>query len=527
MFKQLLFVLGLVISVPSTLAAAETVLQSTRDVLITGESARDFIGSPSAQDPHGLAACDLNDDGTGDLAVGAPRYGGDGRVYVVFGGDAMQDSYDLLTDADFTVTGSDASNNISGSLACGDLNGDSVGDLVIGAPHAGSYDGRVYIIYGVSTLSGDLDLEVTSADVEITGSEGQLGRDVAVADVNNDGVGDLVIGAPDADGDPLGGGPRPYAGVVSIVYGGPSLPALIDLDATPADVRIYGNNENGSESRIGHRLTTGDFNGDGKDDVAFGYYHAEVLGWSSPGYSGVFWGLLGDEALDAEYDLFQGEFDFKVYGSPSVYGMGESLATGDLNGDGYDELILLASDGNPSSVNVVSGRADMAGLSGDIQSLRSQVISFNVNQGYGALAAGDIDLDGRADLLIGNPFASPNAVMWAGEAYLFMGQETLEEVLDADADGDLIIQSEDEGAYLGLQLAVADLDGDDTPDLIVGSPQAHAPGRSSAGKVFLFFGARVQMILGRVLVPLTGPLGVGLLMALIAGTGVFLRARRS
>ncbi|MFP6639807.1 MAG: hypothetical protein VCC04_06170, partial [Myxococcota bacterium] len=308
MFKHMLAVFGLAMAAPAALMAAETVLQSSRDVLVKGESANDFIGSPSAQDPHGLVVCDLNRDGDGDLVVGAPRYGSDGRVYVVFGGVAMQDAYDLLTDADFTVTGSDASGNISGSLACGDLNGDSVDDLVIGAPSAGTNDGRVYIIYGVSTLAGELDLESDSADVVITGSEGQLGLDVAVADLNGDLIGDLVIGAPYANGDPLGAGARPYAGKVSILYGGSSLPGVIDLDATPPDVQIYGNNENGAESQIGHRLITGDFDGDDTQDVVFGFFHAQVAGWSRSGYSGVFWGLLGGPALSSEYDLALGQY---------------------------------------------------------------------------------------------------------------------------------------------------------------------------------------------------------------------------
>ncbi|MFP6639013.1 MAG: integrin alpha, partial [Myxococcota bacterium] len=202
-----------------------------------------------------------------------------------------------------------------------------------------------------------------------------------------------------------------------------------------------------------------------------------------------------------------------------------SLAAGDLDGGGYDEIIFLASDGNPSSVNVVSGSAGIVGLTGDIQTVRSQVISFAVNQGYGALAAGDIDLDGRSDLLIGNPFASPNAVMWAGEAYLFLGHNPLDAALDADADGDLVIQSEEDGDGLGQQLAMGDLDGDDIPDLIVGSPQANVSGRNSAGKVFLFFGTTVQGILGLLPVPLAGPVGLGILIMLLMGAGAYTRMR--
>ncbi|MCX8215058.1 MAG: integrin alpha, partial [SAR202 cluster bacterium] len=432
----------------------EVILQSVRDAEVEGQTSSDYIGSPSAQDPHGLVVCDVNGDGYGDLVVGAPRYSSYGRVYVLFGSDSMVDTFDLSDGADFIVSGSSTTRDISGSLGCGDFNDDGVDDIVIGAPSQNTYVGGVYVVYGEAALSGELDLAVSSADVTITGHAGQLGRDVALADVNADGVDDLIMGAPSADSDPDSLGERQDAGVVVVLYGDSSHASVIDLDATPADVTIYGNNENSTDSQIGHRLDTGDFNGDGTADLLFGFYHAEYHGWDSPGYSGVFWAILGGAALNSDYDLAYGEYDIKVYGSDSAYGLGERITTGDLNGDGYDEMIFLASDGNPSKVMVVEGSAGITGTEGSIVTLASQVYSFASNQGYGALVAGDVDVDGYDDLLIGNPFASPNAVMWAGEAYLFFGQETLPPSLDVDADGDLVIQGEDDGAYLGLQLSM-------------------------------------------------------------------------
>ncbi|MFP6580554.1 MAG: integrin alpha, partial [Myxococcota bacterium] len=204
------FCLG-VLPVASIASAQETLSQSDRNVLVKGATDDDFITSPSAQDPHGVRVCDLNGDGYGDLVVGAPRYSPYGRVYVVFGEEGLSDSsWDLLSDADFTVKGSSASTEISGSLACGDVNGDSIEDLVIGAPEAGTYGGLVYVVFGSASLSGDLDLASDSADITVTGSggAGQLGRDVVVADFNDDGIGDLVIGEPGADPDPDGLGAR-------------------------------------------------------------------------------------------------------------------------------------------------------------------------------------------------------------------------------------------------------------------------------------------------------------------------------
>jgi glycosylphosphatidylinositol phospholipase D len=439
----------------------------------------------------------------------------------------MVDTFDLSDGADFIVSGSSITRDISGSLGCGDFNDDGIDDLVIGAPSQSTNSGGVYVVYGDAALAGELDLAVASADITITGHAGQLGRDVAVADVNGDSVDDLILGAPYADSDPDGLGSRQDAGVVLVLYGDSTHASAIDLDAHPADVIIYGNNENGTDSQIGHRLDTGDFDGDGVEDLLFGYYHAEYLGWDSPGYSGVFWAILGGAALNSDYDLAYGEYDIKVYGSGPVYGLGERIATGDLNGDGYDEMIFLASDGNPSRVTVVEGSADIGGTTGDVVTLASQIYSFASNQGYGALVAGDVDLDGYDDLLIGNPFASPNAVMWAGEAYLFFGQDTLPPTLDADADGDLIIQGEDDGAYLGLQLSMGSMAGNGGPELIVGSPQADVTGRRSAGKVFIFLGTEMQVLLNRIVaVPLAAPLGLGVLLLALSAAGYLrLRAR--
>ena len=84
--------------------------------------------------------------------------------------------------------------------------------------------------------------------------------------------------------------------------------ASIDLASTPAAITIYGNNENERSSSIGDRMAVGDVNGDGSSDFFFGYYHAQVEGWDSPGHSGVFWGILGSPTLDASYDVGADEF---------------------------------------------------------------------------------------------------------------------------------------------------------------------------------------------------------------------------
>ena len=86
-------------------------------------------------------------------------------------------------------------------MATGDVNGDMVDDLVVGAystdgPH-GSDSGKVYVFYGGTNLSGTLDMGIDTADVEIIGDDpyDYLGRSLTTGDVNGDGVGDLIIGS--------------------------------------------------------------------------------------------------------------------------------------------------------------------------------------------------------------------------------------------------------------------------------------------------------------------------------------------
>ena len=524
---------GLCLGFSSSAPAQEMLFQSDRDVEVQGPTDRDYITSNSAQDPHGVRVCDLNGDGSGDLVVGAPDYSSHGRVYVVFGEEAMSGSWDLLSDADFTVTGSTTSKEISGSLACGDVNGDGIEDLVIGAPEAGSSVGAVYVVFGSGSLSGDLDLASASADITVTGVAGglgHLGRDVVVADFNGDGIGDLVIGNPYADPDPDGLGARTDAGMVHVLFGSATPPANVDLSTDAADVTIHGVNENGAypPSRIGHRVDTGDFDGDGIDDIVFGYYHAETLGWSNPGYPGIFFGLLGSSTPAADYDLAYGNYDFRVFGSEDEYGLGEEIATGDLDGDGYDDLVLLANDGNPPSVHVVAGSAGIAGTNADIEALQVQRIQFDSSyEGYGRLATGDVNLDGRADLLIGNPYVSFGSVPWAGEALLFLGKSTLDPWLDADNDADLIVQGEDSGGTLGQQVAMGSLNGAAASGLILAAPAADVGSRNGAGKVVVFHGFEVMMALlaGVSGVPIATPIGIGILMLALGTAGVRRLAR--
>ncbi|HET6371719.1 MAG TPA: FG-GAP repeat protein, partial [Candidatus Polarisedimenticolia bacterium] len=180
------------------------------------------------------------------------------------------------------------------SLAGGDINGDGIADLVIGAP-GGSDDrpsrrGRIYVLYGgVARPRATVDLALrrrpsvnepgksvvaSEADVIIEGRDDfdHLGAALAVADTDGDGFADIVAGAPRADGP---GNARPDCGEVVILHGATNLPPLIDLKmlepgALPPAPRLRLVVGRSAGDVFGSALVAGDVNADGLIDLVVG-----------------------------------------------------------------------------------------------------------------------------------------------------------------------------------------------------------------------------------------------------------------
>ena len=159
----------------------------------------------------------------------------------VFRAEALPASVDLNeVSANVTITGADPDDNLGSSAAAGDINDDGIQDLIVGAKAQFSslHSGRVYIFYGGPNLPSTLDLGTATADVTVLGddapgSQHHVGWSLAVGDLNDDDVDDLIMGAPatHSDVDP---------GRVYVLYGGASLPSVIDLTSESVDVTILG-----------------------------------------------------------------------------------------------------------------------------------------------------------------------------------------------------------------------------------------------------------------------------------------------
>jgi len=226
----------------------------------TGERENDSAGLSVAD------AGDVNGDGVDDLLIGAPLQNSSeedaGAAYIVFG--PADPGTVSLDDADVKLSGVDDNDRAGYAVStAGDVNGDGIDDVIVGAPgydgQAGSNTGAAYIVYGNESLPSELRL--SNADSVITGSEAGASAGFSVADVNDSASGNRVlIGAPFDDENGAD------SGVVYLVESD-TLSETVDLDAD-ADARFIGE---ASGDRAGWAVSTaGDVDDGGTEDIVIG-----------------------------------------------------------------------------------------------------------------------------------------------------------------------------------------------------------------------------------------------------------------
>ena len=393
------------------------------------------------------AAGDVNGDGFGDVIVGAPGSypAGDhrsaGESYVIFGKAAGFGAALALADLDgadgFRIDGVDGYDGSGASVsAAGDFNGDGFGDVIVGAYQAASYAGESYILFG-KAAGFDAALALTDLD----GADGfridgidpgdYAGAAVSAAgDVNGDGFGDVFIGAPSGDS---GGGV--LAGESYLVFGraggvGAAL-ALASLDGADG-FRLGGASSFDSSGAALHGA--GDVNGDGFDDLIIGASSGDPGGNSGAGESYVVFGKAGGFDADLALADLDGADGFRIDGVDAGDSSGFSVsAAGDVNGDGFGDLIVGAPSGDPGGRSgagesyVVFGAASGFGAAIALaaldaaQGFRLDGVDAGDASGRSVSAAGDVNGDGFDDLIVGASFGDPGGLNAAGETYVVFG----------------------------------------------------------------------------------------------------------
>lgn len=424
------------------------------DLTITGGSSYAYMG-------YGGDIGDIDGDGNNDLLIGAYGATVDGSSYAgeayIFLGPLSGGSMDSGS-ADLSISGTETYEYLGSHINHGDLDGDGFDDLIVQARDT-SYTGALYVFYGPVTASADSE----AADAVIVGANssdylGYYGFDVA--DINGDGSDEVIAGAHYYDNDGT------YStGMIGIWSSPDGEMDVDDSDAWFTSTVSY--------AYVGYGFTaSGDLDGDGAADIA----------WSEPGED---MGYINYGPINGEYD--SGSADIFIYGQYNDY-TGSRMASGDVNGDGYDDLIVGSqySNGYYGSFTVFHGP-----ISGDLypnKDANYTVIGVNsydyVGYSLDGVKVGDVDGDGNDDLAFGNSYYDNSGYSSSGGLFLDYGPLTGTKTI---IDVERMYFPDATYAYTGRGVVMGDIDGDGATDIGVG-----AYGLSSyAGQYFLFFNSQL------------------------------------
>lgn len=460
-------------------------------------------------------AGDLNGDGIDDIVIGAPDASPNGssyagQAYVVFGSSSPATSLELSNlngSNGFVINGIDQGDNLGYSVSgVGDVNGDGIDDLIIGAlkaaPNGNNDAGESYVIFGSNTFPASINLTNLNGSngfvINGIDEEDYSGLSVSGAgDVNGDGIDDIVIGAPDAD--PKG---KSRAGETYVVFGSRTLPASLDLS------NLNGSNGftiNGidQEDYAGFSVSgAGDVNGDGMDDIIIGAYKANPNGNSDAGETYV---VFGSNNPPVSLDLDTLGINGVVINGIDAYDYsGQSVSSaGDVNGDGIDDIIIGAYNAAPGGrsyagetyvvfgSNNLPASLDLSNLNGN-NGFIINGIDIEDYAGASVSSAGDINGDGIDDMIIGAHYADPSGNSYAGETYVVFGSNTPPASLDLstlNGSNGFVINGIDPGDYSGQSVSGAgDVNGDGIDDLIIGAYEADSNGNYDIGETYVIFG---------------------------------------
>lgn len=452
---------------------------------------------------------DFNGDGFDDLAVGAPLEddgatadsGGINIMYGTLGG--------LPTGSDYwdqTLIGIGGVVNQPGdlfgrSLAWGDFNGDGFDDIAVGIPGKNGNAGAVIVVHGSAIgidPAGAVAPQIWHQNVfgvpEVADPGDRCGWAVTAGDFDGDGFDDLAFGCPTEAFVAAG------EGVAIALYGTAGGLTAFAAELWHQDIAgildVAEPNDHFAMS-----LTTGDFDGDGNDDLAVGVPNEDIMAIADAGAVNVIYGMAAVGLDVAGNDVgHQG-----LAGILGVAAAGDAFATavaaGDFNADGFDDLALgvpfddSAAVADGGSVNVLFGAAAGITLAGNqIWHQNSGIVSDGAenNDNFGqALATGDFDGDGDDDLAIGVPAEDVGATADAGAVNLILGTPAAglavagSQFWDQNSSPDI---AENADVY-GATLVAGDFNGDGLDDLAGGAPKEDsALGILDAGAVIVFNG---------------------------------------
>ncbi|MFT4974447.1 MAG: hypothetical protein ACI8S6_000329 [Myxococcota bacterium] len=369
--------------------------------------------------------------------------------------------------------GTDTAGYAGQSLAAGDVNGDGLSDLLVGQPQ----DDLAYLLFGAASIVG-ADFS-SAAAVSLTYDESDspdLADTVLLADIDGDGLDDLLLGAPTDDTSATN------AGAVYGIAGG-TVASTISLP-DDADL-VLGGPASVGDARAGSALASADLDGDGYNDLIVGAPYADTSATQAGGVY-LWYGAL--TSLDGlEDDVDSGDL---LRGTDTTDWAGHAVAARDVDGDGLSEILVGApnvddTDSNIGAVYYVAGALSVAAVR-DLDT-DSELTIFGDDAGDkagSAVGLGDVDGDSYGDLFFGAPHADIGA-SGAGVAYAFFDPAGLTGSSYAASDADFVAYATTANASFGAPLVSHDLDGDGVEELLVAGPNEQMS-VSGAGSVRIF-----------------------------------------
>lgn len=444
------------------------------------------IGDLTPLDPGASAAPllastgDMNGDSLPDLIFGAP--GDDdkdidaGRIFVLVSppGGGTTTHYGAAT-GQFIIDGVFAGDRAGAAVGgIADLNGDARGDILIGAPGseigAATDAGAAYVIWGQA--SGGVDL----ADPFSGGGKGFVMKGQAAGDAAGTTIQAITDLNGDGKADILVGAPGQdaggaQAGAVYVVFG-KSTSSIVNLASVASGTggfRIIGDR---AGDMAGSAIgTVGDLNGDGKAEILVGTT-ASQSGGADSGAVYVVFGKASTTAVDLT-NVAAGTGGFVIRGVSGDMAGASVSGIGDVNGDGRAD-ILVGAPGSDSAY-VVFGKASTSAV--DLADVRNGIGGFRILAeqpgdlvGMSVTGGQDLNHDGIADIVIGAPHESEGGYD-AGAVYVIWGggNASIDLTAISASMGGVKIVG-DAGSLLGTTVVLTgDLNGDGTADLMLGS----------------------------------------------------------
>ncbi|OIP72722.1 MAG: hypothetical protein AUK43_02475 [Oscillatoriales cyanobacterium CG2_30_40_61] len=452
-----------------------------------GDTIDDFIVGGFAADPNNINAT--------------------GETYVVFGtNQGFPANFDLSTlngTNGFIIEGFEAESFSGGAVSsAGDINGDGLKDLIIGAFASDSNSlndsGRTYVILGsnqgfstrfnLANLNGKNGFAINSNQpLDYSGLAVS-----SAGDFNNDGLDDLAVAAP--------AGIDTFLGKVYIVYGRLNgfPPAFNPTDLQGDDGIVINHNNGLAGTTVSN---AGDINGDQIDDLIIGAEQGSLEGNPKGGETYVLFGKDGGYQNGFSLSNLDGTNGFTIKGDG--YSVSSVSGAGDINADGLEDIIIGVSQ-SPGNNQTNAGKAYV--VFGTQAGFTQQLDLFTLNGNNGFVingiepdellggsvkGAGDINGDKIDDIIIGASGATTNGIKSAGKTYIVFGsnQGFPASLNSSDLNGEkgFFINGTAENELSGVAVSSAgDINKDSVNDILIGAPGSLFD--NTAGKSYVVFG---------------------------------------